>query len=288
MGTRHYGKIQRVTAPALELPQDFTQTAIEIRQTLSIRRPVRLVMTPAINIPLTIGVWRPVIVLPAEAANWDAERRRVVLLHESIHIARWDALHGWLSLLVVALHWFNPLAWIATRRLAIESETACDDRVLQLGTPGPDYAAHLVAIAQNLLGNLRHQSITPGLAQMTQVGNLSGRVHAILDKQRRRGTTRWQQMIGLLLVLSLITPIATIVGSNTTAIAKPHRASANENITLTVAIPEDLMSSIGSYTVNSEDLLLDEFEATHPGVKVVLRRDDSGWLDTPLAANAQD
>lgn len=285
MGIRHYGKFRRVTTHtyALEVPHDITELAAEIRQTLAIRRPVRLMMTPAISIPMTIGVVRPIILLPADAVTWDAKRRRVVLLHESIHIARWDALLGWLSLFVVALHWFNPLAWIATRRLAIESENACDDRVLQLGTTGPDYAAHLVAIAQNFLGSLRHKSlVTPGLAQMTQIGNLPSRVHAILDKQRRRSASRWQKALGLLLVLSLITPVATIAGGQNTPMTQPNRAYADDAITLTVGLPEDFLNSF-----NRAGLSLDEFEAAHPGVKVVLRRDDSGWLENAVPSDPE-
>ncbi|KAB2865039.1 MAG: M56 family metallopeptidase, partial [Anaerolineae bacterium] len=287
MGVRHYGKFRRVTTHthpnALEVPHEITELAAELRRNLAIRRPVRLMMTPEISIPMTIGVVRPIILLPPDAATWDAERRRVVLLHESIHIARWDALLGWLSLFVVALHWFNPLAWVATRRLAIESENACDDRVLQLGTTGPDYAAHLVAIAQNFLGSLRHKSfVTPGLAQMTQIGNLPSRVHAILDKQRRRSASRWQKALGLLLVLSLITPVATIAGGQNTPMTQPNRAYADDAITLTVGLPEDFLNSF-----NRTGLSLDEFEAAHPGVKVVLRRDDSGWLENAAPSDPE-
>src|ERR1700694_3518919 len=62
---------------------------------LKIRRPVLLIFSDTVNVPLTFGWLRPVILLPNSALNWPAERRRIVVLHELVHIARWDYLTQW-------------------------------------------------------------------------------------------------------------------------------------------------------------------------------------------------
>jgi beta-lactamase regulating signal transducer with metallopeptidase domain len=65
--------------------------------------------------PVTWGCRHPRIVVPLTSAEWSADCRRIVLLHELAHIRRND----WLTLLfaecVRAMHWFNPIVWLALR-----------------------------------------------------------------------------------------------------------------------------------------------------------------------------
>jgi hypothetical protein len=96
-------------------------------------------------------MFRPAVLMPTGAADWPAGRQRVVLLHELAHVRRRDCQVQLVAHLALALHWFNPLAWWAVRRLRIEREHACDDHVLRSGARASDYADHLLQIARGLL-----------------------------------------------------------------------------------------------------------------------------------------
>ena len=96
----------------------------------------------------TTGVWRHRVLLPAAADRWPASRIRVVISHELAHIERRDWILKITAEIARALLWFNPLVWLACRRLGREAEHACDDIVLDGGVAPRDYAADLLAVAR--------------------------------------------------------------------------------------------------------------------------------------------
>ena len=72
------------------------------------------------SMPMTYGLFRPAIFVPADMAGWSAERRRVVLLHELAHVRRGDGATHLLARTALALYWWNPLAWFAWREFLKE------------------------------------------------------------------------------------------------------------------------------------------------------------------------
>lgn len=92
---------------------------------------VRVIETPAAAGPLAFGVWRKYVVFPRDFdARYDEEERALALAHELGHHARGDLIANWAALSVLALHWFNPVAWHAFRAFRTDQEMACDARVL--------------------------------------------------------------------------------------------------------------------------------------------------------------
>ncbi len=179
-----------------------------VRDQLGIRGEVNLVQTDRISMPMAWGVLRSTVLLPAESAAWTHARRRVVLLHEMAHLKRRDCQTLLLARIVTALHWFNPLAWTATRRLQAERERACDDLVLSVGTRRSEYAQHLLEIARAM-----RAPGSPGWATvaMARPSELEGRLLAILDPRRnRRRATRAATVVGLVAMSLLVLPLAAL------------------------------------------------------------------------------
>jgi beta-lactamase regulating signal transducer with metallopeptidase domain len=91
-----------------------------------------------ISMPFACGLWSTSILLPASSADWTAERREVVLLHEFAHAARRDASARFLGQIACALHWFNPLAWLAAKRPEASASPALRPAATRFGSARPD------------------------------------------------------------------------------------------------------------------------------------------------------
>jgi TonB family protein len=142
-------RLTRVAARAARIVDGpWTLAARAIGETYGLRSGVILLQTGDPSLLATWGVRPPRVLLPARAAEWPAERIRVVLCHELAHVARRDWLVQIVAQAILAALWFNPLMWIACRLLRLESEQACDDAVLARGVGAADYASHLVALAR--------------------------------------------------------------------------------------------------------------------------------------------
>ena len=122
----------------------------QVGREMGLKRAVPLAWAGPGAVPVALGLLRPMLLLPDDAANWSDRRARAVLRHELAHVLRRDCLTQFLARLACGLHWFNPLAWFALRQLRILQERACDDRVLACGERASDYAEDLVAVATSL------------------------------------------------------------------------------------------------------------------------------------------
>ena len=96
-----------------------------------LRRWIRVRVSARVSSPLSYGLLRPVILLPAAMAGTDDRALTHVLTHEFMHIRAWDILRKRALLLVLCLHWFNPLVWVMIRLCNRDMELMCDERVVR-------------------------------------------------------------------------------------------------------------------------------------------------------------
>ena len=90
-------------------------------------KPVPVYFTDPLPSACLVGLFRPYIALPLTARPQEAIQ---VLTHEVCHIKNLDPLWNVLRLLCCAVHWFNPLVWIAASMSRTDTELRCDDRVI--------------------------------------------------------------------------------------------------------------------------------------------------------------
>ena len=106
--------------------------------------PPCLAESELISVPLTLGILRPVILLPAGWREWNPAALYAVIAHECSHVIRRDPLTQRLSLLHCAIFWFSPLSWWLHRRLAGAAEEASDEAALLSGADRAQYAETLL------------------------------------------------------------------------------------------------------------------------------------------------
>jgi len=179
----------------------------DARKRVGCPRRIRLVASHEVEVPATVGVWRPVIVLPAHAATWTGQRRLAVLLHELIHIARYDWPVRLIARLARAAYWFNPVAWWAVRRLDLEQELACDEEVLSHGTRASSYACHLLGIARAVTNN--PAPAISGMA-MARRSHLEERIMTMLKRTNHRKVGMGVLIPTAILMAAMVPAIAAV------------------------------------------------------------------------------
>lgn len=183
----------------------------DAKASTGVARRTRFVTTPAVSVPMTWGLLRPVVVIPSSALHWGAERCRIVLLHELSHVAAFDWGFNLLARAACAVFWFHPAAWWIARELHADCELACDDRVIAAGVRRSDYAELLVEAADRFL------PFAPALPLGGRAG-LRPRLAAILDARRVAAPVgrRW--------VVAAALSTAVVVGPMSVVQLAPTRA----------------------------------------------------------------
>jgi len=124
------------TILALRGRRPVTEKAIldlleDCKEEMGIRAYLAVVETPYVRAPALFGWIRPRLLLPeGVVATLGQERMRHVFLHELAHLKRHDIAFNWLAALAQALHWFNPLVWLAFQQARADMEVACDELAL--------------------------------------------------------------------------------------------------------------------------------------------------------------
>ena len=128
---------------------------------------VSLRLTRPNHTPFACGLFRPLVAVPADlAAVLDEEALRGVLHHEIAHIRRHDPAVGLVQSLLLVLHFFNPLLWVANRRIRQVREEAVDEMVLvRIGEEDGMYERTLLAVARHLVAFPVSRAVCPGTAE---------------------------------------------------------------------------------------------------------------------------
>jgi beta-lactamase regulating signal transducer with metallopeptidase domain len=183
-----------------------------------------------ISVPVTMGVLRPVVLLPTTWRAWDDAKLDAVIAHEVSHVARRDTLTQRLSLLYCAIFWFSPLAWWLNRHLADLVERASDEAALSCGADRKAYAKTLLGFFEALQGAPRRvwwQGVS-----MASAGRAERRVERILA-WKGAVAMRLKKSVAVV-VVALAVPVVYLAAS-----ARPAGRNVDPQSSKSVEVAQD-------------------------------------------------
>ncbi len=185
-------------------PSSIQTEASRIAHRLRTSRPFQICLTSEASIPITLGGLRPTILIPTKLAD-DPKALRMTLVHECIHIRRYDDLAHFLERVVSALFAAHPLVDPLRKHVAEAREQACDAAVLTDDQSSPaDYARLLLALADGArLQNLDVLSLSESPSSLNnRLRAMESSVSSWLSSRLGLGTTLLA--VGLLLTLGVV------------------------------------------------------------------------------------
>jgi bla regulator protein BlaR1 len=132
----------------------------DVARMVGLRCTPSIVLTEAATVPAVAGLLRPVLLMPRDwSTQLTDEELDSILRHELLHLKHHDLWLNWIAALLNALHWFNPLVWVAVARCQEDRELRCDERALAIAEP-----SQRIAYGRVLLRLQEHFIAPPAIA----------------------------------------------------------------------------------------------------------------------------
>ena len=154
-----------------------------VAERMGIKKPVQIWLSDLVHTPVTIGYFKPIILLPLAAVNQlSPDQVEAVILHELAHIRRFDFLLNIITRAIQTLMYFNPFVKAFSRIIEKEREKHCDEIVLQF-----QYEPHGYATALLTLEKAAHSAYRLEVAAADdKKGDLLGRIESIMGIKKKQ------------------------------------------------------------------------------------------------------
>lgn len=199
------------TKATSRVPRQSLQILFDrLRDSLGVRRRVRLRISDSHRTAVVLGFFHPAIMLPTDTDDHvNSDEVEAVLRHELAHVARRDDWANLMQQLIQCALFFHPAVWWIGRRLALEREIACDDHVLQANGRPHTYALTLANIASRV--HQSRQLLAPGVSNNNS--QLKQRINMILNTRRNRSPRLARSRFGIAaMVTALLAVVAITAG----------------------------------------------------------------------------
>ncbi|MBI4551491.1 MAG: HEAT repeat domain-containing protein [Candidatus Latescibacteria bacterium] len=168
--------LQRLTRRAgLPVAQPWQQSLHRLMQEMGIARPVRLLESARVQVPIVIGWLRPAVLIPMSIlTGLTPQQVDAILAHELAHIRRHDYLVNLLQTLVETLLFYHPAVWWVSGRVRQEREYCCDDLAVAV-------CGDRVAYARALTDLESLRTADHALAPAATGGSLLDRIRRVIE-----------------------------------------------------------------------------------------------------------
>lgn len=153
------------------------------------------------NSPFTIGFLRPIVFYDYKAPS---EVKEMLLAHELIHIKRIDTLWHLVSILVVAMHWYNPLAWWFKYEIEEICEYSCDEQVVC--DKDEAYRKRYAGIILKYATEQKGEALSVGFSKAAK--EVKRRMKKVLDKTKKISKIAATMIMAVVVALNSLTVFA--------------------------------------------------------------------------------
>ena len=220
-----YWKCRKEFQTSIPVGNDFTENWLSVHQQgrrISIRQSGRF------SAPLTYGVLHPVILMPTSTKWENTDSLAYVLAHEYVHIRRFDSIRKLVLIVVLCVHWFNPLVWVMYILANRDIELSCDEAVVRFFGENTKaaYARALISMEETRSG------LTPLCSSFSE-NAIEERITAIMKIKK---TTVFSLVLAGFIVVGTATAFAT--SANAQQAESVGQGSGTEIVTKPDSIPQ--------------------------------------------------
>lgn len=120
--------LERLRIHSSALDNSWQLKLDQLAEQMGLPQGIQLLQSKWVNSPVTIGMFRPIVLMPIGLVNGlQTEQVACILAHELAHIRRHDFLVNMLQSIVETILFFNPMVWWLSRHIREERELCCDD-----------------------------------------------------------------------------------------------------------------------------------------------------------------
>ena len=220
-----YWKCWKEFQTSLPVGNDFTENWLSVHQQ---RRRISIRQSGRFSAPLTYGVLHPVILMPISTKWENTDSLEYVLAHEYVHIRRFDSIRKLVLIVVLCVHWFNPLVWVMYILANRDIELSCDEAVVRFFGENTKaaYARALISMEETRSG------LTP-LCSSFSKNAIEERITAIMKIKK---TTVFSLVLAGFIVAGIATAFAT--SANAQQAESVGQGSGTEIVTKPDSIPQ--------------------------------------------------
>ncbi len=240
-----------LTGSGKSINQDLDEIFSEIKRELNIKQHVRLICSEYCLSPMTCGILFPIVWFPIYKEDVDKASYQYMIRHELMHIKHHDILIKYLSLLVIALHWFNPLSFLLYYEISCIGEMCCDSNVLegQGENARKEYGELLLQIATRKTTNNR-KSLFMNMASTKNSKIIKRRIREMTTKKRNKT------------ILSIASTIVICMAGAITSFAYEAPRTVTTNITTDLSLDNEFSEE----KENSSKIIFDRYFIDSTGI----------------------
>ena len=157
-----------------------------------------------VSTSMLVGFFRPVILLPYK--DFDSDELEFIFRHELIHYRRGDLYIKLLSVIVVALHWFNPIIYLLSSAMQADCEASCDEAVLaNFANDGYETRQFYAELIMEMIGDKRQKSTVLSTCFYGGKRGIKIRMDAIMNDATNFNTAKKLTFSSLLMLILCVT-----------------------------------------------------------------------------------